>query len=72
MEMNVAKKKPTAPSQMDRVRAAVRYTNNIQNPEHAAEAEMHAFMAIFHPEMPRQKVQELAKDAGKRRGQGKP
>ncbi len=44
---------------MGRVAAAQCYVNTIANPERAREVELVAFMDIFHPEVPQERVQEL-------------
>lgn len=50
------------PSEMKRVEAARLYINRVPHTaERAAELELHAFMSIFHPEVPAEKVREMAR-----------
>ena len=44
---------------MHRTRAAVAFCNTSNDPA----TDMHAFMALFHPEVPQERVRELARDA---------
>lgn len=44
---------------MEKVAAARCYVGTITNPERAKEVELVAFMDIFHPEVPQERVQEL-------------
>lgn len=62
-EFELAKKLPGY-SQMDRVRAARAYLNQAgsRDPGRQADMELHAFMALFHPEIPTQTVREMSRD----------
>jgi len=57
-------KKLTGRSQMDRVRAARAYLNQAgpQGYDRQVDLELHAFMALFHPEFPTDKVREMSRD----------
>ena len=47
---------------MERSRAAKSYLASIHDPARQAEVELHAFMALFHPEVPQEKVREMGRD----------
>lgn len=48
------------PTQMDRVKAARCYINQaVHSQKHAEDLELEAFMSIFHPEVPAEKVREM-------------
>jgi hypothetical protein len=50
---------------MRRSEAARAYIDRaMNNPERQREAELHAFMSIFHPEVPLDRVREMARDLG--------
>lgn len=52
------------PSQMKRVEAAQLYINRVTHTaERQAELELRAFMSIFHPEVPPEKVREMVRDS---------
>jgi hypothetical protein len=49
-----------------RVAAARCYVDRaVSNPDTQTKLELHAFMAIFHPEVPHEKVRDLARDLKK-------
>lgn len=55
--------KKQKPSQMERVQAARCYINRgVHSRERAEDLELHAFMAIFHPEVSPEKVRKMARD----------
>lgn len=59
--MKPKKQKTTGPSQMERVKAARCYIDNSRAPQERIEdMELHAFMSIFHPEVPAQTVREMS------------
>lgn len=45
----------------DRVAAAKTYIGSVHSQERAEDLELAAFMAIFHPEVPPEKVREMKK-----------
>lgn len=60
-------KKIKGPSQLERVKAARAFINGCRAPQERIEdMELHAFMAIFHPEYPVQKVREMSWDRKRR------
>lgn len=58
-EKNLARKLP-GPSQMQRVRAARAILQSNRNFSQATE--VRAFMAIFHPEYPEEKLRDLVRE----------
>lgn len=59
-------KKLKGPSQIERVKAARTFINNaVGNQDRAEDLELHAFMAIFHPEYPVEKVRRMVRDRRK-------
>ena len=63
-EFELAKRMPSKYSQMERVRAARAYLNQAGSRDTTRQAvvELHAFMALFHPEVPVHKVREMSYD----------
>jgi hypothetical protein len=59
-EFDLAKRLPDK-SQLERVRAARAILNGTRGTERAA---LHAFMSIFHPDYPPDKLRSLMKDRG--------
>lgn len=51
---------------MDRTRAAVAYIGTAFSPSQAEAMKMHAFMDIFHPEVPKDRVHMMAHHAADR------
>lgn len=60
------RRKSDVSSLMDRTRAAVWINSTISEPGDAAAADMHAFMALFHPEVDQRKVRKMANEARER------
>lgn len=62
-EFELAKRLPGR-SQMERVIAARAYINQAgpRDGDQQADLELHAFMSIFHPEVPVQSVRDMARD----------
>ena len=59
-------KKLKGPSQMERVKAARCLISGVHSQERIEDMELHAFMAIFHPEFPSEEVREMARDRKRR------
>ncbi len=55
------------PTQMERVEAARALINGSRaSQERIEDMELHAFMSIFHPEVPAEKVREMRRGRGTR------